>query len=155
MGDPGFLYHKAMAQVLGLVVGKLAGTPLISLNATRYAVTLKEYVKKTEGKLKATQTKPSTEAEIFEFRARNTSTGTRGDKDAFERSLNGLYDSISEMEAAAVKLDAKAARLAEEADKHIPWWHLIKKIKLFHQIRFTNTKYKNIERAFLYPGGLE
>ncbi|KAJ2980850.1 hypothetical protein NUW58_g6835 [Xylaria curta] len=154
-GDPGFVYHKAMAQVLGLTVAKLADTPLLALNATTYAVALKEYVEKVESKLTDSGAAPTSEAEIFEFRARSTEVEVKGDRDAFGRSLDRLYKSISEMKSAAVKLDARAAKLAEEANEHIPWWHWIKKLKLLHHIRSTNTKYKNIERAFLYSGGLD
>ncbi|KAJ8127687.1 hypothetical protein O1611_g5948 [Lasiodiplodia mahajangana] len=154
-GDPGFLYHKAMAQVLGLTVAKIADTPLLALNATAYAAALKEYVDKVESKLASSDIKPSSDAEIFEFRARGAKAELKGDRGAFERSLNQLYGSIDEMKSAAVELDAKAAKLAEQANEHIPWWHWVKKLKLFHQIRFTNTKYKKIERAFLYPGGLD
>ncbi|KAI0550511.1 hypothetical protein F4679DRAFT_542663 [Xylaria curta] len=154
-GDPGFVYHRAMAQVLGLTVAKIADTPLLALNATTYAVALNEYVEKVESKLAGPESKPFSEAEIFEFRARSAGVEVQGDRGAFERSLSRLHESISEMKSAAIKLDAKAAKLAEQANEHVPWWHWIKKLKLFHQIRFTNTKYKNIERAFLYPGGLD
>ncbi|KAI0108892.1 hypothetical protein GGR51DRAFT_548025 [Nemania sp. FL0031] len=154
-GDPGFLYHKAMSQVLGLTVAKIADAPLLALNATAYAIALKEYVGKVESKLASSDVKPSSEAEIFEFRARGAKAELKGDRAAFERSLNQLYGSIDDMKSAAVKLDAKAAKLAEQANEHIPWWHWVKKLRLFHQIRFTNTKYKKIERAFLYPEGLD
>ncbi|KAJ8120139.1 hypothetical protein ONZ43_g3079 [Nemania bipapillata] len=157
-GDPGFLYHRAMAQVLGLTVAKIADMPLLALNATAYATALKEYVEKVESKLANSDIKPSSEAseaEIFEFRARSTNAEVKGDRAAFKRSFSRLYGSIDEMKSAAVELDAKAAKLAAQANEHIPWWHWVKKLKLFHQIRFTNTKYKKIERAFLYPGGLD
>ncbi|KAI1748357.1 hypothetical protein F4782DRAFT_542883 [Xylaria castorea] len=154
-GDPGFVYHRAMAQVLGLTVAKIADTPLLALNATTYAVALNGYVEKVESKLTGLEVKPSSEAEIFEFRARSAGAEVKGDRGAFERSLNRLHESISEMKSAAVDLDAKAAKLAAQANEHVPWWHWIKKLKLFHQIRFTNTQYKNIERAFIYPGGLD
>ncbi|KAI0876939.1 hypothetical protein GGS24DRAFT_498377 [Hypoxylon argillaceum] len=154
-GDPGFLYHRAMAQVLGLTVAKIADKPLLALNATTYATALKEYVEKVESKLANSDVKPSSEAEIFESRAHGTKAEAKGDRAAFERSFNRLYGSIKELKSAAVELDAKAAELAAQANEHIPWWHFVKKLKLFHQIRITNTKYKKIERAFLYPGGLD
>ncbi|KAI1186982.1 hypothetical protein F5B17DRAFT_401513 [Nemania serpens] len=154
-GDPGFLYHRAMAQVLGLTVARIADTPLLALNATAYAAALKEYVEKIESKLASSDVEPSSEAEIFEFRARGAEAEMKGDRLAFELSFSELYESINEMKSAAVALDAKAEKLAKQADEHIPWWHWIKKLKLIHQIRFTNTKYKRIERAFIYPGGLD
>ncbi|KAI1375459.1 Zn-dependent exopeptidase [Hypoxylon crocopeplum] len=154
-GDPGFLYHKTMAQLLALTAAKIAETPLISLNATDYADALKEYVKKVETKLVSSQTEPSTEEEIFEFRARATGTEVKGDPNLFEESLARLYHSVDELRSAAVKLDAKAEELARKANEHIPWWKWISKLKLLHEIRFTNTKYKKIERAFLYQPGLD
>lgn len=154
-GDPGFLYHRTMAQVLGLTIAKISDKPLLALNATAYAEALKKYVREVELKLTNPDAKPSNEVELFELRARSTVVEAKGDRDTFELYLGRLHESIDEMKSAAVELDAKAAKLAKEVDEHIPWWHWIKRVKLFHQIRFTNTKYKNIERAFLYPGGLD
>ncbi|KAI0178528.1 Zn-dependent exopeptidase [Hypoxylon sp. FL1284] len=154
-GDPGFAYHKAMAQVLGLSVAKLAETPLVSLNATDYASALKDYIKKVEAKLSATDLELVTEKDIFEFRARAVGTEVTGDADILEEPLARLYQSVGELKSAAIKLDEKAEKLAKKANEHIPWWKWISKLKLLHEIRFTNTKYKNIERAFLYEPGLD
>ncbi|KAI1298227.1 hypothetical protein F5Y03DRAFT_386723 [Xylaria venustula] len=154
-GDPGFLYHQAMAQVLGLTVARISDKPLLALNATAYAEALNQYVEKVESKLASSDVEPSSEAEIFEYRARGVKTELKGDRDVFHRSLNRLYESVTELKSAAVELDAKAANLANEAEGQVPWWHWVKKLKLFHQIRSVNTKYKKIERAFLYPGGLD
>ncbi|KAI0000719.1 hypothetical protein F4779DRAFT_604561 [Xylariaceae sp. FL0662B] len=154
-GDPGFVYHKTMAQILGLTVAKIADTPLIALNATDYATALKGYVEKVEAKLAISEPELTSDEEIFEFRARTAGTEVKGDPETFKASLARLYESISRLKSAAVKLDANAAKLAEEANEHIPWWKWITKLKLLHNIRATNTKYKRIERAFLYPGGLD
>ncbi|KAI2616006.1 Zn-dependent exopeptidase [Hypoxylon sp. NC1633] len=154
-GDPGFQYHKTMAQILGLTVAKLAEALLIPLNATDYADALEKYVQKVESKLASPRTEPSTEEEIFEFRARTVGTEMKGDATLFGEELARLYQSVSELRSAAVKLDAKAEKLAKKAKEHIPWWKWISKLKLIHDIRFTNTKYKKIERAFLYQPGLD
>ncbi|KAI0890933.1 Zn-dependent exopeptidase [Annulohypoxylon nitens] len=154
-GDPGFVYHKTMAQILGLAVAKIAETPLISLNATDYANALKEYVEKAEARLESSQAELSTEEEIFEFRARSVGAEVKGDQEAFKVSLNLLYQAISEFKEAAIALDAKSDELTEKINEDIPWWKWITKLKLFHEIRFVNTKYKTIERAFLYPKGLD
>ncbi|KAI1077615.1 Zn-dependent exopeptidase [Whalleya microplaca] len=154
-GDPGFVYHKTMAQLLALATAKIADTPLIALNATDYATALKTYVEKVEAKLATSQPELVTDEEIFEFRARTAGTEVKGDPEAFGESLARLYKSISNLKSAAIKLDAKAAKLAEEANEHIPWWKWISKLKLLHAIRTTNTQYKRIERAFLFPGGLD
>ncbi|KAI5921081.1 hypothetical protein F4810DRAFT_702546 [Camillea tinctor] len=154
-GDPGFVYHRTMAQILGLTVAKMSDAPVVALNATDYAVALKGYVEKVEEKISSSEVELSDDAAIFGFRARTAATETKGDPKAFESSFARLQQSISEMKAVAVQLDAKAAKLAEEASEDIPWWKLFKKLKLFHHIRFINTKYKNIERAFLYQDGLD
>ncbi|KAI1801170.1 Zn-dependent exopeptidase [Daldinia bambusicola] len=154
-GDPGFIYHKTMAQVLGLITAKLADVPLLSLNATNYADELKEYIKKVETKLTTSQSKPSTEKDVFEFRARPASTGVKGDPDSLKNSLSRLYQSVDAFKLSAIKLDAKSERLAKKVNKHIPWWKWISKLKLLHEIRSTNTKYKKVERAFLYQLGLD
>ncbi|KAK6949136.1 hypothetical protein Daesc_009210 [Daldinia eschscholtzii] len=154
-GDPGFIYHKTMAQVLGLITAKLADVPLLSLNATNYADALKEYIKKVEAKLTASQANPSTEEDIFAFRARAIGTEVKGNPNHFKNSLGRLYQSVDAFKSSAVELDAKSERLAKEVNEHIPWWKWISKLKLLHEIRSTNTKYKKIERAFLYQHGLD
>ncbi|ETS81812.1 hypothetical protein PFICI_06814 [Pestalotiopsis fici W106-1] len=159
-GDPGFVYHKTMAQVLALAVAKVSETPLVPFNATDYADALKGYVEKVEQKLSpaAGSTEPSTEAEIAAFRSRTTNTDltAQSDVEAFKLfTLKKLQDSIGELRQAAVALDAHAAELAAKVDDDIPWWKWITKLKLLHQVRATNTKYKKIERAFLYEGGLD
>ncbi|KAI1465294.1 Zn-dependent exopeptidase [Daldinia caldariorum] len=154
-GDPGFIYHKTMAQVLGLITAKLADVPLLSLNATNYADELKEYIKKVETKLTTSQPKLSTEKDVFEFRARPAGTGVKGDPDNLKNSLGRLYQSVDAFKLSAIKLDTKSERLAKEVSRHIPWWKWISKLKLVHEIRSINTKYKKVERAFLYQLGLD
>ncbi|KAK9420414.1 hypothetical protein SUNI508_06410 [Seiridium unicorne] len=157
-GDPGFVYHKTMAQLLALAVAKVSDTPLVPLNATDYAVALKGYVGQVEQKLNSIDSyEPSTEAEITAFRARTADidSAIKGDAAAFKFSLDQLQHSISKLKNATIKLDAKADKLSERANEHIPWWKWITKLKLLHDIRSTNTKYKTIERAFLYEEGLD
>ncbi|KAH8682513.1 hypothetical protein BX600DRAFT_375449 [Xylariales sp. PMI_506] len=156
-GDPGFIYHKTMAQILALITAKIVESPLLTLNATDYAIALKGYVNQIETKLAAVDAEyyPTTEGEIAEFRARATGDMTKGDAESFRLSLARLHESVKEFREAAIKLDAKSSQLSEQVSEHIPWWKWITKLKLLHEIRFTNTKYKKIERAFLYQGGLD
>jgi N-acetylated-alpha-linked acidic dipeptidase len=156
-GDPGFVYHKAMAQVLGLTVAKASNAALVPLNATDYAVALKGYIGQVENKLASVDSgfEPTTDDEISQFRARSVGVTVKGDAKAFQLCLVKLRESVAELKAAAIKLDARSAKLSEKANGHIPWWRFLTKLKLYHHIRFTNTKYKKIERAFLYEGGLD
>ncbi len=39
-GDPGFVYHRTMAQVLGLIVAQLSELPVLSFSAVDYATAL-------------------------------------------------------------------------------------------------------------------
>ncbi|KAI1854434.1 hypothetical protein JX265_012468 [Neoarthrinium moseri] len=156
-GDPGFVYHRTMAQILALATAKISETPLVSLNATDYATALKGYVTQVEEKLASldSDAEPTTETEIAEFRARAVGAAVKGDPAAFKFSLEKLHASVAKFREAAIELDAKSASLSEKANEHIPWWKWITKLKLLHAIRSTNTKYKKIERAFLYEGGLD
>ncbi|KAL7620627.1 hypothetical protein AAE478_009622 [Parahypoxylon ruwenzoriense] len=155
-GDPGFAYHKTMAQILGLTVAKIAETPLIFLNATDYADALKAYIKKVETKLESSQIGNSGgEDDVFELRAHSVGTEVIGDPKVFEESLSRLYQSVDELKSAAVKLDDRAEKLAEKLNGHISWWKWLSKLKLLHEVRRTNSQYKRIERAFLYQPGLD
>lgn len=154
-GDPGFVYHKTMAQMLGLLLAELLDMPLLALNATDYAVALKGYAKSIEDKLVSSNKEPSTAKETSKARARAVVTQANGDAADFKASLTQLYKSIEQLKSAAVKLDAEAERLTKEAKGSMPRWNLFKKLQLWHNIQATNSKYKNIERAFIYPGGLD
>lgn len=156
-GDPNFVYHKTMAQIVGLTIAKLSEAPLLALNATDYATALKQYVEKVEAKVNSSKHKstPSTDLEVFEFRSRPTKPEIKGDPDMVRVALAKLQRSITHFRRAAVSLDAEAAKLSNEANEHIPWWKIITKIRLVRAIRAANNKYKNIERAFLYKEGLD
>ncbi|KXJ91270.1 hypothetical protein Micbo1qcDRAFT_188715 [Microdochium bolleyi] len=154
-GDPGFVYHKAMAQILGLTIAKMSETPLLALNATDYATALKGYVEEVQTKVASKPESFTTDAEIFEYRSRPTQPEITGDPDMVRVALGRLQKTIVQFRKAAVSLDAESSRLSEEANEHIPWWKIIQKWRLARAIRTVNTKYKNIERAFLYKEGLD
>lgn len=156
-GDPGFKYHKAMAQILALATAKITDTPLLLLNATDYAIALDGYVAQVEAKLAAARSDyvPSSKEEIVAFRARATGIEDKGDVEAFKLSLSKLHKSIAKFHTAAAHLDAKSTHLAKRLNEHFPWWKWLSKLKVLHDVRATNTRYKKIERAFLYEGGLD
>ncbi|KAK4162543.1 hypothetical protein QBC43DRAFT_77503 [Cladorrhinum sp. PSN259] len=175
-GDPGFVYHRTMAQILGLIVAQLADLPIISFGAKDYAHALNGYVDKVEAKLKAALSPTTFESSsllledqdaIFEMRAsqRNTSSvvNSSSKKDSpsipaleFKRSLKGLHKVIYKFKKQAKKLDERAEELRLElADDDIPWWNLPAKFKRWHRIRRVNTQYKYLERSFLYEQGLD
>ncbi|KAH5338240.1 hypothetical protein HBI67_123820 [Parastagonospora nodorum] len=132
-GDPSFQYHATIAKLWGLVAARLIETPVLQLNATEYSIGLDRYVDSVKQKAK--------EAEY-------------GDKedDAFEAMDNAL---VHFRFAAAIQ-DATAAQLLlDYYNNDIPWWKPWEKVKLYLAIRTINTKYKLLERKFLYPEGLD
>ncbi|SPO07642.1 related to glutamate carboxypeptidase II [Cephalotrichum gorgonifer] len=157
-GDPGFVYHKAMAQVLNILVAELSNTPVIQFNARVYADELDGYLDKVENAFQSGYLPadfPTEEEAISALRAANTGTGEKGDATAFREQLGGLRASISLMKAAADQVDAEAQWCRDRIEEGIPWWKFWQRIKLGVLFAQINLKYKRVERAFLYEGGLD
>ncbi|KAK1837210.1 hypothetical protein QBC39DRAFT_336472 [Podospora conica] len=167
-GDPGFLYHRAMAQILGLIAGQLADLPLVSFNAVDYADAMHTYIKQVEAKLDAALSPSNvldmaamSEEAITVLRASHRETSKHGDKKvspdakSFKKSLDKLYAAAWKLKKAAVYLDARAVELEERVKMHVPWWKWPKWLRLAIEIRKVNTKYKYLERSFLYEEGLD
>lgn len=164
-GDPGFVYHRAMAQVLGLLAAKLSESLVIPFSAKEYANALGGYVKKAEEALHRSSSLPSSlsaedlsEEEIFSLRASTADqdaifpAGSFADSDAqFAR----LYSAVFNLTKAATTLDEHANHLLKRAETHIPWWRWFERLRLGFAIRKVNTQYKLLERAFLYSDGLD
>jgi N-acetylated-alpha-linked acidic dipeptidase len=180
-GDPGFVYHRTMAQVVGLITAQLADLPIISFHAADYADALGRYVKKVEDKLDEalSPTPPEVEASAllladddayFELRSStcNSSTpaarslsspsslsSTPASAESFKHSLKRLHKALDKLASRAAQLDKRADELREELKRHIPWWRWPAKLKLGFEIRKVNTKYKYLERSFLFDQGLD
>lgn len=174
-GDPGFLYHHTAAQLMGLMTAQVADLPVLSFRAFDYAKALSRYVKQVEAKLKAKVTTgfPSvaegvepallpTDAEYFALRAQQTrrpdsapSVPSGATAASFEKSLARLHAALGKLTPKAAALDARADSLEGEAEQTLPWWKWPSKLWLAYQIRTVNTKYKFLERNFLYAEGLD
>lgn len=155
-GDPGFHYHVTVAQLWGLLTAKLAQTPVISLNATDYAIALQGYVKSVEGKLDASLYGTFSEEESNEARGRPTaSLFTTSSHHTLKSRFKKLHHATHSLILTAQHHDASASSLAEQAGDDIPWWKWFSKIKLYYHIRQVNNKYKYLERQFLYKKGLD
>lgn len=156
-GDPGFVYHRTMSQILGLMTAKLADEPLLSFEAAAYATALDGYVGKVEAKLAAASEPPTDKDDMLALRAasRREDAEAVGDPAAFRTSLARLHEAIAGLQAEAAKLDLKRAELQEAVGEEIPWWRWPKKMRLAYEVRRVNTKYKYLERNFLYPEGLD
>lgn len=136
-GDTDFEHHATIAKVWGLVAAKLVETPVIQLNATEYAIGVQKYIDAVKQKAKDFHLPPTTE---------------KG-KDELWKPLD---ESIFHFTMASLIHDGTAAQLLDNYyHLDIPWWKPWKKVQLYLAIRAVNTKYKLLERQFLYPDGLD
>jgi N-acetylated-alpha-linked acidic dipeptidase len=132
-GDPSFEYHATIAKVWALVAARLVETPVLQLNATEYSIGLDKYIDSVKQKAK---------------------DASFDDKE--EELWDSLDRSADHFRFAATIHDATAAQLLYDYyNNDIPWWKPWEKVKLYLAIRAINTKYKYLERKFLYPEGLD
>ncbi|KAM7209358.1 hypothetical protein V8F20_000408 [Naviculisporaceae sp. PSN 640] len=181
-GDPGFVYHQTIARILGLITAHLVDVPVIPFSARGYADALDRYVNQVEDKLDSALSSRAdqeldisslTEQDILELRASplvtsqlqlNTTTQKHNHKprqehtaETFKKSLHNLHHIIRKFTEKATALDARARNLSEQI-KHlheIPWWNFPKRLRIILGVRHVNTKYKFLERSFLYEEGLD
>ncbi|KAI4615221.1 hypothetical protein J4E83_006947 [Alternaria metachromatica] len=134
-GDPTFEYHATIAKMWALVAAKLVETPILQLNATDYAVGLQAYVDAVKRKAFDAGPPNKDSSEVFQ----------------------PLDEAVSHFLFASILHDATAADLAAQYENigDIPWWQPWKKVQLYLAIRGINTKYKYLERKFLFPDGLD
>lgn len=182
-GDPGFVYHRTMAQIVGLITAKLADVPVISFRAADYAHALDDYVKQVEGKLDAALSPDGMETSsladdiddddaYFKLRASTRNSTSRAavaaasssppsrhhrtDAQSFKKSLGRLHKAVGKLTERAVDLDEQARHLERRLlEGRIPWWNWPAKLRLGAAIRRVNTKYKCLERSFLFEDGLD
>jgi N-acetylated-alpha-linked acidic dipeptidase len=183
--DKGFLYHRAMAQVIGVMAAKLADQPVIPFRAVDYAKALDRYIKQIEDKLEKALSPQTLESgssfkfedldddTYFALRASTSSnlslfTTSSHSADSFRNSLANLREkALHRFTHRAKHLDRRADRLIRhfsppsDDDDDKPWWRrwldlwLPHRILLARELRRVNTRYKLLERAFLYEKGLD
>ncbi|KAK0730423.1 hypothetical protein B0H67DRAFT_605407 [Lasiosphaeris hirsuta] len=169
-GDPGFIYHKAMSQVMGLLTAQLADLPIISFKAGHYAESLEKYVSKVEDKLdalispKAMDVDSMSEEAISELRGSHRETSKVVDANAYnprrearilKEDLSRIYKSLGHLKAEGEQLDREAEILEGRIREGIPWWNLPARWFLVRDIRSVNQRYKYLDRKFLYADGLD
>ncbi|KAK0733579.1 hypothetical protein B0T26DRAFT_27384 [Lasiosphaeria miniovina] len=180
-GDPGFKYHRAMAQVMGLIAAQLVDLPVISFSASDYAHALRDYLDKVKAKLEGVlspleknNTAELSEEAVVELRAstrrdpvsranhgphdrNNNKNGTAPSLDAesFRDSLDSLYKRVRKLTSTARALDQQAQNLERQLGEHYPWYHWYRYLRLWWAIRKVNNSYKVFERSFLWDLGLD
>lgn len=70
-------------------------------------------------------------------------------------NFNPLEHAVNKFHHVATKFDHRASHLATQLTKKWPWWKWWKKLSLYYQVRKVNTKYKQLERQFLFSPGLD
>ncbi|RMY54388.1 hypothetical protein D0863_13644 [Hortaea werneckii] len=140
-GDPGFEYHIAIAQVIALLTAKLVEEPIISFSAADYAVGLKSYLKSVEDMAEESKISEKLKKNLFKSLRASISTLAKVaqtfDSKAAELSL--LLGSQSQLDTTSTTTSESSALLAQ----------------LYADVRATNTKYKLLDRQFLYAPGLD
>lgn len=153
-GDPGFKYHKSMAQLFGILIANLVDSIVIPFSATEYADDLNLYLDSVESKLKS-EAEPTSDAEIFDFRARTSFKEVVGSVDELKKSLLGVREAIERLKIRAKDIDDEAAWANCQLEEGIPWWNIIAKAKLAKAITKVNNAYKHFEQQFLFKDGLD
>lgn len=135
-GDPGWHYHTTISKMWGLLTAQLVETPIIPFNATDYAIALGRYLEAAQKKANAMSIAGETV------------------------SFNKLSSAIKDLHKAAVALDARADAVTSELARCASTSSSIssgdkKRKHLYKEVRNINTRYKYLERKFLYAEGLD
>ena len=132
-GDPGFHYHVTIAQILALLAAKLVEEPVISFNATDYAVGLERYLQSVRD--------VAAESELAHLLTMDT--------------FKPLDKAIHGFQRVSVAFDQEAAALTSSLPTTASPHFQQRAVELYRSIRATNTKYKLLERQFTYAPGLD
>jgi len=136
-GDPDWVYHTTIAKVWGLLTAKLVDEPLIPFNATDYAVALQTYVRAIKSQV-----------------AKAAEDGELAVSDVEAWKLNKLSRVMEDLHIASIMLDSEAAALRSILAESTTLSDTTQ-AQLKSQIKTVNTKYKYLERQFIYQVGLD
>ena len=130
-GDPGFKYHATIAKILGLLVAKLSEEPVIQFNVTDYAFGLQVYLKSIQDK------------------------ASGADMKLADNTFVPLAVATEQFTRAAVVFDYEASKLSTDISSLTAADTYDDIAEIYRSVRATNTKYKILERQFLYGPGLD
>ena len=69
--------------------------------------------------------------------------------------FKALHEAAQNYSSSAMAFDAHVADLASQAADGVPWWKWWTRVKLYLDIRKTNSQLKLLERQFIFPEGLD
>ncbi|KAK4543289.1 hypothetical protein LTR36_005648 [Oleoguttula mirabilis] len=133
-GDPGFEYHITIAKIISLLIAKLVEEPVIQFHASDYATGLEKYL-------------DSVKALVNDSAVDETMT---------KQLFKSLDTAIASFQAVSAIFDNKAddlSRLLASADT--PGALQQSYDDTYPSVQKINTKYKLLERQFLYADGLD
>ncbi|KAK6364413.1 hypothetical protein LTS17_012178 [Exophiala oligosperma] len=131
-GDKDWHYHVAVTKVWALLAAQLSESAVLPLSAKDYARGLGNYL------------------EDVKERSKELSFSS-----SFSFSFKHLDKATAKLHKAASHFDAYTTELKGRLGEDVPWWKWWKKVKLYYEVRKANSKYKMLERQFLFPGGLD
>jgi len=136
-GDPGFQHHITIAKIIALLAAKLVEEPIISFSASDYAVGLEKYL------------------DSVKELAKKSDMSKEKLKDVF----GSLSTAISSLQKVAADFDTKAAELSLLLSSTPPSTSTSTRSEpyadIYRDARAINTRYKLLERQFLYAPGLD
>ncbi|TKA73631.1 hypothetical protein B0A55_07495 [Friedmanniomyces simplex] len=135
-GDPGWLYHVTIAKIIAILAAKLVEAPVIGFSAGEYAQGLEKYLDSIKTKAQ-TLTDPG--------------AGEGVSNDTFQP----LEKAITAFQTTASSFDNQAAQLTALLHSPKSPQRPAARTDLYNSAREINTKYKLLERQFLYAPGLD
>nr|POE99431.1 putative glutamate carboxypeptidase [Quercus suber] len=134
-GDPGFEYHVTIAKVILLLAAKLVEEPVVQFNATDYALGLGRYLDSVKAAASSSSSINAVSNDTFA---------------SLDRAIGALLETSQIFDTAAFKLSETIATMTAQGIGHAAG-----REKLYEQVRAVNSKYKMLERQFLYEAGLD
>jgi N-acetylated-alpha-linked acidic dipeptidase len=133
--DPDFLYHKALAQLWGLMTAELVDAPILPFNVTDYATALEAYID-----------------DVKKGSKQSHSTAIR------EHRFDNLTSAADRFLDTAITFDREALALSQTICRKKGWfvrWRPWQENHLKSKAKRVNGKLRALERQFLYEGGLD
>ena len=137
-GDPGFLYHVTIAKVIGLLIAKLVEEPVVQFSAADYAVGLEKYLTSVKALASKSGVNETASKHIFSTLDKAIA-GFQNVSDIFDKDASTLSTQLTSLSV----LETRSPATLEVYQK------------LYTTVRKINTKYKLLEREFLYAPGLD
>ena len=132
-GDPGFEYHATIARILALLAAELVEEPIIPFNATDYAVGLERYLQSVKD--------AAADSELEHLASKGT--------------FKPLDKAIESFQRASADFDHQAQSLSRGLPMMTSPHLTPRAAEMYQSVRAVNTKYKLLERQFIYAPGLD